>query len=93
LGRWVTGWSEVGLRLCRLRMAPRRFGRKRVNGNRIPAEPVLTEPMKHEESSPPIYKGDNKRLVNVDLAVSIRALSSSRFVVVYSGNCRSEDLS
>ena len=25
-------------------------------------EPVLTEPMKHEESSPPIDKGDNKRL-------------------------------
>ena len=73
MGRWVTGWGGVGLRLCRLRMALRWFGRKRVNGNRIPVEPVLTEPMKHEESLPPIGKGDNKRLINEDLAVSIRA--------------------
>ena len=87
MGGWVTGWGGVGLRHCRLRhcrlrMAPRRFGRKRVNGNRIPMEPVLTEPMKHEESLPPIDKGDNKRLINEDLAVSIRALSSSWVVGV-----------
>lgn len=71
MGRWVTGWSEVGLRLCWLRMAPRWFDRKRVNGNRKPVEPVLTEPMKHKESLPLIYKGDNKCLINVDLVVSI----------------------